>query len=87
MYRLRTNYIWYSLKYDSNSNAICCRALVFEEEDFQPMVYGYRLIPDVSEPRTVGMLKEVEEELHRRTRSKLSDSCSSDEVNSCFLIE
>ncbi|PNF30562.1 N-alpha-acetyltransferase 35, NatC auxiliary subunit [Cryptotermes secundus] len=55
------------------------RALVFEEEDFQPMVYGYRLIPDVSEPRTMGMLKEVEEELHRRTRSKPSDSCLSDE--------
>ncbi|XP_069688455.1 N-alpha-acetyltransferase 35, NatC auxiliary subunit isoform X1 [Periplaneta americana] len=55
------------------------RALVFEEEDFQPMVYGYRLVPDVSEPRTMGMLKEVEEELHRRTRSKPSDPSSSEE--------
>jgi hypothetical protein len=51
------------------------------------MVYGYRLVPDVSEPRTIGMLKEVEEELYRRTRSKPSDSCSSDEVNSCFSVE
>lgn len=58
--------------------------MVFEEEDFQPMVYGYRLVPDVSEPRTIGMLKEVEEELHRRTRSRPSDSCSSDEVS--FII-
>lgn len=62
------------------ANTIQYRALVFEEEDFQPMVYGYRLIPDVSELRTMGMLKEVEEELHRRTRSKPSDSCLSDEV-------
>lgn len=58
---------------------------MFEEEDFQPMVYGYRLVPDVSEARTMGMLKEVEEELHRRTRSKPSDLCSSDEVSSCFF--
>jgi hypothetical protein len=58
--------------------------LVFEEEDFQPMVYGYRLVPDVSEPRTMGMLKEVEEELHRRTRSKPSDSCSADGVR--FIV-
>jgi hypothetical protein len=62
------------------ANTIPYRALVFEEEDFQPMVYGYRLVPDVSEPRTMGMLKEVEEELHRRIRSKPSDSCLSDEV-------
>ncbi|GLH12633.1 N-alpha-acetyltransferase 35, NatC auxiliary subunit homolog [Gryllus bimaculatus] len=49
------------------------RALVFEEEDFQLMVYGYRLVPDVSEQRTVGMLKEVEEDLHRRIRNKSTD--------------
>jgi hypothetical protein len=61
--------------------------LVFEEEDFQPMVYGYRLVPDVSEPRTIGMLKEVEEELHRRTRSKPSDSCSTDEVRFVINID
>ncbi|XP_063228469.1 N-alpha-acetyltransferase 35, NatC auxiliary subunit [Bacillus rossius redtenbacheri] len=45
------------------------RALVYEEEDFQPLVYGYRLSPDVSEPRALGMLKEVEDELHRKIRS------------------
>ena len=62
------------------SDTILFRALVFEEEDFQPMVYGYRLVPDVSEPRTMGMLKEVEEELHRRMRSKPSDPGSTEEV-------
>lgn len=45
------------------------RGLVFEEEDFQPMVYGYRLNPDVSEIRTVGMLKEVEDELNRKRKT------------------
>ncbi|XP_067001867.2 N-alpha-acetyltransferase 35, NatC auxiliary subunit [Anabrus simplex] len=55
------------------------RALVFEEEDFQPMVYGYRLVPDVSEPRALGMLKEVEEDLHRRTRNKPLEPCAVNE--------
>ncbi|KAJ8876280.1 hypothetical protein PR048_024190, partial [Dryococelus australis] len=45
------------------------QALVYEEEDFQPLVYGYRLCPDVSEPRVLGMLKEVEDELHKKIRS------------------
>lgn len=44
--------------------------MVFEEEDFQPMQYGYRLNPDISEQRIIGMLREVEEELHKRTRVK-----------------
>ncbi|KAE8751999.1 hypothetical protein FOCC_FOCC001162 [Frankliniella occidentalis] len=46
------------------------QAAVFEEEDYQPMQYGYRLVPDVSEQRTVGMLREVEEDLFRRLRQR-----------------
>ena len=34
------------------------------------MQYGYRLIPDVSEQRTIGMLREVEEDLSRRLRHR-----------------
>lgn len=34
------------------------------------MQYGYRLIPDVSEQRTIGMLREVEEDLSRRLRQR-----------------
>lgn len=49
------------------------RALVFEEEDFQPMMYGYKLKPDVSESRALGMLKEVEDELQKKMRTKSSD--------------
>ncbi|XP_056645128.1 N-alpha-acetyltransferase 35, NatC auxiliary subunit [Diorhabda carinulata] len=44
--------------------------MVYEEEDFQPMQYGYHLNPDISEQRMIGMLREVEEDLHRKTRSQ-----------------
>lgn len=50
------------------------KALVYEEEDFQPMQYGYMLNPDVSEMRLVGMLREVEEELHKKGRTKQVDN-------------
>ncbi|KAK9751818.1 Mak10 subunit, NatC N(alpha)-terminal acetyltransferase [Popillia japonica] len=45
------------------------KAMVYEEEDFQPMQYGYHLSPDISEQRIIGMLREVEEELHKKTQS------------------
>lgn len=48
--------------------------MVYEEEDFQPMQYGFHLSPDISEQRMVGMLREVEEELHRKTRTKPNDT-------------
>ncbi|KAL1448924.1 hypothetical protein WDU94_000173 [Cyamophila willieti] len=41
------------------------RGVVYEEEDFQPMLYGYRLIPDVCSMRTVGMLRELEDTLSK----------------------
>lgn len=44
--------------------------MVYEEEDFQPMQYGYHLNPDISEQRILGMLREVEEELYKKTRLK-----------------
>lgn len=46
------------------------KAMVYEEEDFQPMQYGFHLSPDISEQRMIGMLREVEEELHKKTRNK-----------------
>jgi len=57
------------------------RACVYEEEDYQPMQYGYRLVPEVTDQRAIGMLKEVEEELNRRLRGKggkdeVSSSCN-----------
>ncbi|CAH0561847.1 unnamed protein product [Brassicogethes aeneus] len=49
------------------------KAMVYEEEDFQPMQYGYHIFPDISEQRMIGMLREVEEELHRKTRARQSE--------------
>ena len=43
--------------------------MVFEEEDFQLAMYGYRLNPDVSEQRVIGMLREVETELNETIHS------------------
>jgi len=43
--------------------------MVFEEEDFQPVMYGYRLVPDVTETRALGMLREVEDELGKKMKA------------------
>lgn len=50
--------------------------MVFEEEDFQLGMYGYRLSPDVSDQRTVGMLREVESELNEVIHSSSSATIS-----------
>ncbi|XP_014255927.1 N-alpha-acetyltransferase 35, NatC auxiliary subunit [Cimex lectularius] len=49
------------------------RGLVFEEEDIQPMIYGYRLHPDVSEAKTVSMLKEVEDEMIKKKKAQAAN--------------
>ncbi|KAL1110430.1 hypothetical protein AAG570_007961 [Ranatra chinensis] len=61
------------------------RGLVFEEEDFQPMIYGYRLIPDVSDVRACGMLREVEDELNRKLRSSPSEKVDDQETSGLLL--
>lgn len=43
--------------------------MVFEEEDFQPVMYGYRLVPDVTDTRAIGMLREVEDELGKKMKT------------------
>lgn len=45
-------------------------AMVYEEEDFQPLQYGYHLNPDISEHRMFNMLRDVEENLERKFRVK-----------------
>lgn len=42
--------------------------MVYEEEDFQSMQYGYHLSPDISEQRVVGMLREIEEDLNKKSK-------------------
>ncbi|XP_074657806.1 N-alpha-acetyltransferase 35, NatC auxiliary subunit-like [Tubulanus polymorphus] len=58
------------------------RALVYEEEDFQPMSYGFKMSSDVSDARACGMIKEVEDEWSRamkNTRCKAGGSDTRDE--------
>ncbi|KAL0278733.1 UNVERIFIED_CONTAM: hypothetical protein PYX00_000465 [Menopon gallinae] len=54
------------------------QAFVYEDEDFQPMTYGYKLKPDVSESKAVSMLKEVEDELQKKMRNKASENSQSE---------
>ncbi len=52
---------------------IIAKAGVFEEEDFQPHTYGFRLCQDVTEQRCIAGLREAEELLSkdiRRTKPK-----------------
>lgn len=56
------------------------KALVFEEEDFQSVMYGYKLQQDITEQKTISMLREVEEELHRKSRIKPVDDETEREV-------
>ncbi|XP_017785984.1 PREDICTED: N-alpha-acetyltransferase 35, NatC auxiliary subunit isoform X2 [Nicrophorus vespilloides] len=62
------------------------KAMVCEEEDFQSMQYGYHLYPDISEQRAIGMLQEVEEDLHKRTRAKHNEVQSSIEVEEIVAL-
>lgn len=54
-------------------NYLCVRvsrAAVFEEEDFQPSVYGYNLATMFSDSKASSMLRDCEEEL-QKTEKKL----------------
>merc|ERR1719339_776673 len=44
------------------------KAGVYEEEDFQPLTYGFRLCQDVTEQRCIAGLREAEEVLGREVR-------------------
>ena len=48
------------------------KAGVYEEEDFQPTTYGFKLCAEVSEQRCLGMLREAEEELRDKEGSNSS---------------
>ena len=38
------------------------------QEDFQPMTYGFKMAGDITDARSAGMMKEVEDELNRNIR-------------------
>ena len=53
------------------------KAGVYEEEDFQPLTYGFRLCSEVGEQKCIGQCKEAEEILAkevRRTRNTFTQS-------------
>ena len=52
------------------------RGGVFEEEDFQPTTYGFKLCAEVSEQRCLGMLREAEEELKDKEGSNSSSKAA-----------
>lgn len=45
---------------------------VYEEEDFQPGLYGYGVCSEVPEARAAAAVREVEEELQRVVKSSRS---------------
>ena len=65
------------------------RAATVEEEDFQPMSYGFKMAGEVTDARAIGMIKEVEEELgklSKNTRSKPGEERSKFEENRHQLV-
>ncbi|KAB7494007.1 N-alpha-acetyltransferase 35, NatC auxiliary subunit [Armadillidium nasatum] len=62
----------HTLKLLALINKIIQTACVYEEEDFQTALYGYGTCPEVTETRSAGMMREVEEELQRAVKSSRS---------------
>lgn len=63
-------------------------ALVYEEEDFHGLQYGYHLNPDISEHRAISMLREVEEDIHAQTKfkSQIKDPVHRTEVDDSIAL-
>lgn len=79
---------FYTLKIVDHIRDRVNRAGVFEEEDFQTMTYGFKMAGDLSDFRVAGMMKEVEDDLHRTlktTRSKQGEERDADTEREHFL--
>ena len=48
---------------------LIAKANVFEEEDFQPVTYCFNLCCDITEQKTISMLKEAEDDIQKKLRS------------------
>ncbi|XP_057300464.1 N-alpha-acetyltransferase 35, NatC auxiliary subunit-like isoform X2 [Hydractinia symbiolongicarpus] len=68
---------------------VCTKAKVFEEEDFQPMTYGFKLATDVTELRVSGMLREAEDEITKRVKvyQANEDETSAQQTKKCKAIK
>ncbi len=59
------------------------KANVFEEEDFQPIVYGYQLASDINDSKACAMIREVEDELCKKVKSLQRSVNKTEENKSC----
>ena len=60
---------------------------MFEEEDFQPVSYGFKLAHEVSEQRAGGMVREVEDDLQKILRNTKAKESGSDDRSEAVLKE
>lgn len=51
------------------------KANVFEEEDFQPIVYGYQLANDLNESKASSLIRDVEDDLSKKVKSLQRTDC------------
>lgn len=49
---------------------------MFEEEDFQPLAYGFRLGSDISEQKALTAIKESEEDLIKQMKNLTGDDAT-----------
>ena len=52
---------------------------MFEEEDFQPLVYGFKLASDVPEAKAFALIKESEEDLMKEIKNFAPSNSSIEE--------
>lgn len=62
------------------------RASVFEEEDFQPLVYGFRLASEVPELKALALIKESEEDLMKEIKN-ITPSDSTEETHELKVLK
>jgi hypothetical protein len=53
---------------------LIARASVFEEEDFQPLTYGFHLANDITESKAMSALKESEDSMQKIVRATKTES-------------
>ena len=54
------------------------RASVFEEEDFQPLVYGFKLASEITEQKALALIKESEDDLMKEIKNSPPSDSSED---------
>ena len=67
-------YVVATLKLVDLIKDIIAKATVFEEEDFQPLSYGFLLASDVSEAKAMSALKEAEDATQKLVRASKSNT-------------